>query len=414
MPKFRPTPVVIANDAVDQLVAFCQAQQLQHLFVVSDHHTEQALGGRVYAALQAAGFDVKGVCFTEADVVADADHIFRVLLTSDDQRRTYIAVGAGTLTDITRFVSHRTHRDFISMPTAPSVDGFTSIGAPLIIAGVKVTVICQPPRAIFADLAVLANAPRALIAAGFGDMLGKFTSAADFRLGQLLWDEPYDEEIAARTWRVAQQCLDHTAEIATASPAGVRLLMAALIESGYCMLDFGDSRPASGAEHHYSHYWEMKLLHEGRPAILHGAKVGFATILTAQLYERLGNMSRAALAARLATVGRPDHAAEIAQIEAAYGELAPEILKIQRPFLEMDETRFAALKQRILQHWEEIQAIGAALPSSSTLQAALQQVGGPTAGAELGLTDAEVAAGAAAGHYLRNRFTVRKLVHYLG
>lgn len=414
MTKFRPNPVVIANDAVDQLVAFCQAQQLQHLLVVSDHNTEQALGVRVTAALHAAGFDVKRTCFDQGEVVADADHVFRVLLNSDNQPRTYIAVGAGTLTDITRFVSQRTHSDFIGMPTAPSVDGFTSIGAPLIIDGVKVTVICQPPRAIFADLAVLVNAPRAMIAAGFGDMLGKFTSVADFRLGRLLWDEPYDEEIATRTWRVAQQCLDHAAEIGTATPAGVRLLMEALIESGYCMLDFGDSRPASGTEHHYSHYWEMKLLHEGRPAILHGAKVGFATILTTQIYERLGKFSRTAIADALEAALLPDPATEIAQIEAAYGKLAAEVMKIQRPFLTMDEGQFDRLKQRILYHWEEIQAIGAALPASSTCQAALQQVGGPTSGAALGLSDAEVAAGAAAGHYLRNRFTVRKLVHYLG
>ena len=414
MTKLRADPVVIDNQAVEKLVAFCQENQLRQFMVVSDRNTEQVLGARVSAVLQSAGFDVKRTCFDETEPVADADHVFRLLLNSDGAKRTLIAVGAGTLTDITRFVSHRTHADFIGMPTAPSVDGFTSIGAPLIIDGVKVTVICQPPRAIFADLSVLAGAPRAMIAAGFGDMLGKFTSIADFRLGQLLWDEPYDDEIAERTRRAAQLCVDHVAEIASATPEGIRILMDALVESGYCMLDFGDSRPASGTEHHYSHYWEMKLLHEGRPAILHGAKVGFATILATQLYEQLGRLSRAEIADRLEGLTIPDRAAEIAQIEAAYGTLAPDIIKIQQPFLTMDAARFDHLKARILQHWAAIQTIGAQLPASTTFHALLQQVGGPTSGAELGLSEAEVAAGAAAGHYLRNRFTVRKLVHYLG
>ena len=414
MTKLRADPVVIDNQAVEKLVAFCQENQLRQFMVVSDRNTEQVLGARVSAVLQSAGFDVKRTCFDETEPVADADHVFRLLLNSDGAKRTLIAVGAGTLTDITRFVSHRTHADFIGMPTAPSVDGFTSIGAPLIIDGVKVTVICQPPRAIFADLSVLAGAPRAMIAAGFGDMLGKFTSIADFRLGRLLWDEPYDDEIAERTRRAAQLCVDHVAEIASATPEGIRILMDALVESGYCMLDFGDSRPASGTEHHYSHYWEMKLLHEGRPAILHGAKVGFATILATQLYEQLGRLSRAEIADRLEGLTLPDCAAEIAQIEGAYGTLAPDIIKIQQPFLTMDAARFDQLKARILQHWAAIQTIGAQLPASTTFHALLQQVGGPTSGAELGLSEAEVAAGAAAGHYLRNRFTVRKLVHYLG
>ena len=198
-----------------------------------------------------------------------------------------MAIGSGTITDITRFVSHRTGAAFISMPTAPSVDGFASIGAPLIVDGVKETIICHTPTAIFADVTTLAAAPRGLIAAGFGDMLGKLTSIADWRLGQLLWDEPYDEAIAQRTLTAVQFCIDNVESIGAASPEGVRKLLEALLESGYCMLDFGSSRPASGAEHHYSHYWEMKLLNEGRPAIYHGAKVGVATALVAEQYAQL-------------------------------------------------------------------------------------------------------------------------------
>ena len=413
MSKIRTNPVVINDRAVEELIAYCQEQGLHKLLVVSDRNTQRVLGGRVEAALQEAGFDVKRVCFDENEPVADAQHIFRVLLTCDEAVRTLIAVGSGTLTDITRFVSHRTHTQFIGMPTAPSVDGFTSIGAPLIIDGVKVTVICQPPRAIFADLNVLAGAPRAMIAAGFGDMMGKFTSIADFRLGHLIWNEPYDETIAQRTLKAAQICVDNVAEIAAASPQGIRALMDALVESGFCMLDFGDSRPASGAEHHYSHYWEMKLLQEGRPAILHGAKVGFATTLTAQIYEQLGRLSRAEISDRLEAATLPDREQEIAHITASYGNLAPEITAIQRPFLAINESQFDALKTKILQHWEEIQAIAADVPSAADFTALLQAVGGPTTPTVLGLSETEVNQGANAGHYLRNRFTVRKLAHYV-
>ena len=413
MTNLRTNPVVIDEQAVEQLVAYCQANGLHKLLVVSDRNTQRVLGERVESALQTAGLDVKRAFLDEDEPVADALRVFRVLLACDDQPRTLIAVGSGTVTDITRFVSHRTGVDFIAMPTAPSVDGFTSIGAPLIIDGVKISIICQPPRAIFADLNVLAAAPRSMIAAGFGDMLGKFTSIADFRLGHLLWDEPYDETIARRTLGAAQLCVDQAVEIGNGSPTGIHSLMDALVESGFCMLDFGNSRPASGAEHHYSHYWEMTLLQENRPAILHGAKVGFATILVAQMYEQIGQLSRDQVSDVLEGATLPLRSQELAQIEAAYGDLAAEIIAIQRPFLAMTETQFDQVKTKILQHWESIQQIAADVPSAQQFTTLLQTVGGPTNPAALGLSEAEIQQGAAAGHYLRDRFTVRKLAYFL-
>lgn len=414
MSKIRAEVVTIDNQAIDHLLAFCNNHGLTDFVVVSDQNTRRVLGARVESALHDAGCDVRSAFFDETEPVADAKHIFHVMLACDARPRTFVAIGSGTITDITRFVSHRQRCEFLAMPTAPSVDGFTSIGAPLIIDGIKTTVVCHPPRAIFADLDVLANAPRKMIAAGFGDMMGKFTSVADFRLGRLLRGEPFDEAIAQRTAKSAQMCVDHAEEIATASPEGVRHLMDALVESGYCMLDFGDSRPASGTEHHYSHFWEMKLLREGRKPILHGAKVGYATIRATQLYEQLGRLSRAELSDILEAATLPEREAEIARIEAAYGALAPDIVKAQQSFLTMTEADFAALKTRIWEHWEEIQTIGAALLPSERYRELLQMVGGPTTPTELGLSEEEVEQGVNNAHYFRDRFTVRKLWHYLG
>jgi glycerol-1-phosphate dehydrogenase [NAD(P)+] len=414
MTLYRPAALTIDDHAVANLLEFCSATDRRQLALVADDKTYAALGQAVETALRSNGFDLKTIRLTSPEVVADADHVFRVLLDLDQTERTLIAVGTGTLTDITRFVSHRTHSQFIAMPTAPSVDGFASIGAPLIIDGIKTTVICQAPLAIFADLHVLSAAPPAMIAAGLGDMLGKFTSIADFRLGHLLWGEPYDEAIAQRTLAAAQLCVDHVAAIAQATPEGMRLLMEALIESGFCMLDFGNSRPASGTEHHYSHVWEMKLLQEGRPAILHGAKVGYATILAAQMYEQIKNTTRQEISDQLEAAVLPDHAEEIARIRAAYGALADAMIAGQKAFLELTLARFEALKQRILHNWPEIQALAAAVPTAATVTDLLRAVGGPVTPNALGLRTADIALGVDAAHYLRDRFTVRKLFHLLG
>lgn len=409
----RPQVVTVDDRATEHLIDFCGERGLDRLLLVMDRNTRAALGERVEAALRAAGKDVVTVVFGSEEVVADAEHIFQVMLASEREPRTYVAVGSGTITDITRFVSHRTGSVFISMPTAPSVDGYASIGAPLIIGGVKETVYCHAPVAIFADVTTLANAPKALIAAGFGDMLGKYTSIADWRLGRLLWNEPYDDEIARRTLAAVQYCVDRVDSIGDASHDGVRDLLGALIESGYCMLDFGASRPASGAEHHYSHFWEMKLLSEGRPAILHGAKVGVATILVAQLYAQVRRLSRAQASDLLEASALRERAAEIARIERVYGTQADGVVSTHRAFLDMTEPAYDALKQRILDSWDEIQRIAAEVPPPEKIADLLTRVGGPITVAELGLTAEEQALAEQNSHYLRNRFTVRKLMYIL-
>ncbi|MCB9114719.1 MAG: sn-glycerol-1-phosphate dehydrogenase [Caldilineaceae bacterium] len=411
---YRPKAVTIDDRAVEHLVDFCRANALDKLFLVADTNTYEAQGRAVADALRSAGFDLKQLVFTNEEVIADAAHVFDVLIAAGGEPRTYVAVGSGTLTDITRFASHRSHSQFISVPTAPSVDGFASIGAPLIIHGVKISVYCQAPYAIFADINTLAHAPQTMIAAGFGDMLGKLTSIADWRLGRLLWNEPYDEAIAQRTLDAVQICVDNVDGIGQDEPQAISRLFDALLESGYCMLDFGESRPASGAEHHTSHYWEMKLLREGRPAILHGAKVGVATVMVAALYDQVRALSREEISDLLEAATWPARDAEVARIRAAYDELADGVIADHKAFLDITPEEVEALKRRILENWDAIQAIAAQVPPAATVAELLQRAGGPATAAELGFDDAERDLGFDSGHYLRNRFTVRKLVKVLG
>jgi glycerol-1-phosphate dehydrogenase [NAD(P)+] len=245
-------------------------------------------------------------------------------------------------------------------------------------------------------------------------MLGKLTSIADWRLGRLLWNEPYDEAIAQRTLAAVQICIDNVDAIGRGEPQAISRLFDALLESGYCMLDFGESRPASGAEHHTSHYWEMKLLREGRPAILHGAKVGVATVMVAQLYDQVRALTREQVADRLEAATWPSRDAEIARIRAAYDDLADNVIADHRAFLELAPEKVEKLKRAILEHWDEIQAIAAQVPPAATVADLLQRAGGPATAAELGLNDAERDLGFDNGHYLRNRFTARKLARILG
>lgn len=411
MPKIDP--IYVGKDAISQFLAYVAARNLKRFALVADTNTYRALGERVETALRSKGYDLTSIVLEGDHIHADEHQLVRVFIQAPLGDCVFIAVGSGTITDITRFASHRTGRPFIAMPTAPSVDGFTSIGAPIILAGVKTTILCQPPMAVFADLDTLTHAPQRLIAAGFGDMIGKITSLADWKLGSILWDEPYDAVIAGRSQAAIDSVEKFADSIGQRSEEGVRALMDALIESGLCMLDFGTSRPASGAEHHASHYWEMKRLKEGRETPLHGAQVGYALTLVAEQYARIRSLSRAEMLHRLEAAALPARDDEIAAIRAGYGEMADDIAKEHGAFLDLTEDEFDRLKHRIADNWDAVQAIAAHVPPPAVIIAALEKAGAPATWSALQLDADEVQPGFQYGHYLRNRFTVLKLSRIL-
>jgi glycerol-1-phosphate dehydrogenase [NAD(P)+] len=407
-------PVYIGNDAISTLIQYCDEHGLRKFLLVSDQNTHQALGGSVEQTLRDHGYDLIVAMLEGDEVIANEDYLIQVFLKVDQEERTFLAVGSGTITDITRFVSHRTRSPFISIPTAASVDGFTSIGAPLVVGGMKQTFLCQPPVALFADLLTLCAAPPRMIAAGFGDLIGKLLSTADWKLGHLLWEEPFDESIWARSRHAALLCAKQAEEIGRRTEGAIRILMEGLLESGYCMLDFGNSSPASGSEHHIAHYWEMKLLNEKRPAILHGAKVGVASLITSSWYEAIQQLSKDQVAYRLKGVKLPDPRVVESAIRECFGGIADKLIAEQEEFIHMSPDTFETLKMRIVECWNEVLELAAQVPSPQQIADWLMKAHGPISAQALGLGKEEIHQALKNSHYTRRRFTIGKLIYVLG
>jgi len=406
--------IEVDQHAVAHLTEYAKSFADHHFTLISDTNTRAALGEQIERAFQAAGLPFTSIVLAGEEIIADEKYLLQALIQSPPGDQIFVAIGSGTITDITRYISFRTRNPFISTPTAASVDGFLSTVAPLVIKGVKDTYIAQGPLAIFADLPTMAAAPGKLSAAGFGDVLGKTTALADWQLGKLLWNEPYNAAIEQRVRHAMVTCFEAADEIARRSEQGIHYLMDALLETGLCMSDMGDSRPASGAEHHCSHYWEMQLLKENKPAILHGSKVGYATSLIAKLYDQVRSLTQADVRRLIQNTPYPGYEREVEQIRLAYGPGADQIIKVQRPFLNLTETEYRQLQQRIVDNWPEIQAIAQTVLPSETIIELLEQVGAPTDWRSLGLEEHMVQPALLYGHYLRNRFTVVKLFQFLG
>lgn len=267
----------------------------------------------------------------DAEVVLPAENLHAnehgvalLLEKLPEQAKIIIAIGSGTIHDISRYCAYTRNIDFVSCPTAASVDGFCSSVAAMTWEGCKKTLTAVAPKIVVADLDIIQNAPIRLAKSGFGDMIGKYISLTDWKIGNLLTGEFYCDTIADITRRATQNVLDSAEGIISGDIKAYENLMYGLLMSGLAMQMMGNSRPASGAEHHISHLIEMNP-----PAIkncsnaLHGEKVGVGTLLVLKEYHRL---------ASLPGVSCKDYEPFSAErIHSAFGdELSPGILEENR------------------------------------------------------------------------------------
>ncbi|OME88722.1 MULTISPECIES: sn-glycerol-1-phosphate dehydrogenase [Paenibacillus] len=322
--------IQIQSGALREVAGYLETKQWTSVVMVVDGNTYDIAGQPLANLLTKSSIEVqvtKLLPDRKGDVIADEVSLIQVILDIQQSRaKAVLAVGGGTIHDISRYAAYTAGIPFISVPTAASVDGFNSKGAPIIIRGEKKTIPAIGPSAIFADVDILMSAPPQLTAAGFGDMLGKYTSLFDWKFGSLVADEPYLQISADITRSALNQCVNGVEQIGKRTEEGVRILMGALVESGLAMLLFGQSHPASGSEHHLSHYWEMEFIRLGEKQLLHGAKVGAACVEISKLYHRLGEQGLEMY--RSASVGANDTALRITQ---HWNEIRSQIMQIPEP-----------------------------------------------------------------------------------
>ena len=220
-----------------------------------------------------------------------------------------LGVGGGTCIDVAKFTSYREKIPFISVPTAASHDGIASSRASIKGGGKPTSVEAQAPIAIIADTLIIKRAPHRLLAAGCGDMVANYTAVHDWELAHRLKNEPYSEYAAALSRMSAKLVMKNAKIIKQHTEESVRKVVKALISSGVAMSIAGNSRPASGSEHLFSHALDMIA---PNPA-LHGEQCGVGAIMMA--YLQGGNWE--AIRDALGTIGCPINSSELG-IEPKY------------------------------------------------------------------------------------------------
>ncbi len=262
---------------------FLNSVKNKKVLLLADKNTENYISG-LEECLKSEGVDYGIFVFPEYEPVADE----RAIQTAIAQSKDYgyiLAVGAGTLNDIAKYSGFLTGKKSGVLATAPSMDGFTSSVTPLIENSFKITRNAQCASDILIDYDILKGAPKIMTGAGVGDILAKFCSLSDWEMSAKLFNEEYNVESASLMRRALNDCDSSVPQILKGDKEGISALMNALLISGYAMVISGNSRPASGAEHHVSHYLEMDFLKRGKRIPLHGVKVGLGTMLSLRLYK---------------------------------------------------------------------------------------------------------------------------------
>lgn len=305
-----------------------------------------------------------------------------------------IACGSGTVHDLTRFAGHAMGMPFISFPTAASVDGFVSSIAAMTLKGRKDSVPSTPPIALFADNAVYGDAPTKLTASGVGDIVGKYISLLDWRIASILGIDAMDEEI----FDMEEKTVLDVMKLRPSDEGFTEKVMRCLVTSGMSIQYYGSSRPASGAEHHLSHLWEMKCIN-GETGALHGEQVGVSTLIVLDLYKKaLENGIHL-----IPKSGKLNHG----YLEPVYGKITDGIIEENTPN-PLDRLTDDDVQANI----EGINALVKALPDTETVRAYMKEVGCKTTLAEIGLPDSEEfrAKTLEFAPYVRKRLTLLKML----
>lgn len=314
----------VGSGVIQELPGILRDLGASHIFLVADNYTYEAAGRQVEQLLDQAGLAYhKRVFQTETPLVPNEYALGSVLAAMTSQDDMLLAVGSGTLNDVTKYVSARTGIPYVIAATAPSMDGYASTVAPTILDGFKTTLPAVYPAAIVEDVDILKDAPMPMLTAGFGDIIGKFTSLADWRLSHQLNGEYYCPEVAGVIEAAVETCAANAQALAQRDPQAIQAVTEALILSGLAMGMVGVSRPASGAEHQMAHYWEMDALRRGEEHPLHGNAVGVGTVLAASLYEMAAEYLPQGFAA-------PDKGQILACLQAAGSCADPKELGIRR------------------------------------------------------------------------------------
>lgn len=275
--------VYIEHGATARLTELCGGYN--NILLVADENTYRAAGERTEKYI--SDKNIKSVIFSGDTVLIPDERAIARVRDALGESDLIIGIGSGVIQDLCKYISFVSNIPYFVVATAPSMDGYASTGAAMITDGMKVTYPAGVPEVILADTEVLKDAPLEMIKAGYGDIVGKYSALNDWKLSRIVNGEYFCEYIYDLTFDMVQKTLSLADGLISRNEEAVKVLMEALVTVGIAMSFAGSSRPASGSEHHLSHYFEITGIVDKSEYLPHGIDVAFSTVVTAAIREKL-------------------------------------------------------------------------------------------------------------------------------
>ncbi len=279
--------LVIGSGVINQVYQLFNEQfPNQTAVIVADTTTYQLIGEQIETQLKDHNIpQLTPYIFTDPELYAEYKFVEELKQSLEKHNAIPIAVGSGTINDLTKLASHLTNRQYMCVATAASMDGYTAFGASITADGAKQTFNCPAPQVCLADIDIIAAAPQEMTASGYADLFAKITAGADWIVADALNVEPIDET----SWNIVQgglhEALSDPKGTKDGDPNAVTQLVEGLMLGGFAMQWSKSSRPASGAEHQFSHLWNMEHHLNNGEHVSHGFQVSIGTLAITALYD---------------------------------------------------------------------------------------------------------------------------------
>lgn len=280
--KIMVKDIIIESEAIKKLSMIMEKEGFKNITIICDENTYAAAGEEIKEIIPKGKFINLKSENLHANEIA-VQKVYECLSVEND---VLIALGSGTIHDITRYVAYNKDIPFISVPTAASVDGFVSTVAAMTWKGDKKTFTAVSPIYVVADTDIFKEAPYRLTASGVSDLIGKYTALVDWKISSIVIGEYICNKVCNMEIDAVNKLCECVDDLVLGKLEAYEQLMYALILSGLAMQIIGNSRPASGAEHHMSHLWEMEVINKHLDAY-HGEKVSVGLILVMEEYKKI-------------------------------------------------------------------------------------------------------------------------------